>query len=98
MIILLNVYIISEELQEIPNSSIKTAMLELDEGIHDIWVSEDMVTLGEAYTYLYNQEKLKSIESAKILVGVLLAQLNVASCLKEARRATKTSRISSYSY
>ena len=77
-------------------------MLELDEGIHDIWVSEDMVTLGEAYTYLYNQEKLKSIESAKILVGALfsteLAKLNVASCLKEARRATKTSRISSYSY
>ena len=102
MITLLNVYIFREELQEIPNSSIKTAMLELDEGIHDIWVSEDMVTLGEAYTYLYNQEKLKSIESAKILVGVLfstkLAQLNVASCLKEARRATKTSRISSYSY
>ena len=61
----------SEELQEIQNTSIKAAMLALDEGVHDIWVAEDMVTLGEAYTYLFNQEKLKSIESAKILVGLL---------------------------
>ena len=61
----------SEELQEIPNTSIKAAMLALEEGVHDIWVAEDMVTLGEAYTYLFNQEKLKSIESAKILVGLL---------------------------
>lgn len=44
-------------------------MLALEEGVHDIWVAEDMVTLGEAYTYLFNQEKLKSIESAKILVS-----------------------------
>ena len=58
----------SEELQVMSNTSINTAMLALEEGVHDIWVSEDMVTLGEAYTYLFNQEKLKSIESAKILV------------------------------
>ena len=64
-----NLFLFSEELQIMSNTSIHTAMLALEEGVHDIWVSEDMVTLGEAYTYLFNQEKLKSIESAKILVG-----------------------------
>ena len=79
----------SEELQEIPTAAIKTAMLALDEGIHDIWVAEDMVTLGEAYTYLFNQEKLKSIESAKILVSLLfvedLTRSKAASYLNDAQ-------------
>ena len=89
----------SEELQEIQNTSIKAAMLALDEGVHDIWVAEDMVTLGEAYTYLFNQEKLKSIESAKILVSLLfLISQNAIFCMPEALRATKTSRISGHSY
>ena len=43
-------------------------MKELDVGVHDIWVSENMVTFNETYTYLFNQDKLKSIESAKIMV------------------------------
>ena len=56
-------------LEELKEADIKSAMLELEKGVHDIWVQEHMISLYELYTYQHNQDKLKSIESAKILVS-----------------------------
>ena len=44
-------------------------MVDLEIGVHDIWVKEDMISLRELYSYQLNQDKLKSLESAKIIVS-----------------------------
>ena len=59
-----------EEVLEIASSAIQQEMELLDIGVHDLWVTEERVTFSESYTYQFNQEKLKNIESARLQVSI----------------------------
>ena len=65
-------------------------MMQLDVGVHDLWVNEEFVTFNELYTYQHNQEKLKSIENAKIQVIYQLKHLLMINIFQNMIVFTKT--------